>query len=542
MCLGSKKEGVFMEKKILLVVPPCFMSRALDFEIGFPVHLSTLGHVARGQGWSVEYLDMTLEEKDGADSFHELERCLEDGAIKLVGISNHTVRTSVTTRVVAERVKTLRPEVPVVVGGVNATFMWRELMDWCPAIDYVLRGYAQAGLRALLRLIDGSSSDAVPGLVRRRGGELLAESLSQVSPDDLNFPLPGGLDVERYLSWTKTYPLLTHTGCGFSCNFCTSVMPGPYQSKEVYRATDDIVAEMVKAVDMGFSRFFMSANTFTSRKDRALELCEAVRRAGLPDRGVTWVCMTRIELVDESLLRSMFEAGCVNIAFGVESTGSDQWNSLNKGRYSEQRVTKAFNLTKESGIGTSAYLMLGAPEQTEADVEATVDAVRELNPDYRVISFFQPFPGTPYWQNPEKYGLSDIAPLEEWNFHEAPLCRTRHFEKPELVNAATRLYLDRGGPSRLDPRKHAIKPIDDSWRTDASMPRQARAAFDLLDGYTAIDVVLEQVSASHQPRGRLIALYWLSAGLRDGSLQVVDPSRVNLHTGGTQVFQSAALK
>jgi len=516
-----------MNHKMLLVIPPCFINRAFDFEIGFPVHLAVLGHVARGEGWSVEFLDMTLEEKEGFDSFAELERRLDDKAVNLVGISNHTVRTSVTTRAVAELIKSVRPKMPIVVGGVNATFMWRELMEECPAIDYVLRGYAQPGLRALLRSLPTNSVESIPGLVERRGEEFHAQPMVSVTPDDLSFPLPSNLNVERYSEWTKTYPLLTHTGCGFSCNFCTSVMPGPYQNKEVHRPPDEVVAEMKRAVELGFDRFFMSANIFTSRRERCLELCDAIGRAGLPERA-TWVCMTRVELVDKELLEAMFAAKCINIAFGVETAGGDQWKSLNKGRYSEQTVHKAFRLTKEAGIGTTSYLMLGAPDQTPTDVEATIDVVRELNPDYRVISFFQPFPGTPYWSSPERFGLAEISPLEEWNFHEAPICRTRHFDKPALVDAAIRLYLDRGRNEKVAPSIHSLVQTNNACDVAMKMPVPAQQAYSLLDGVNTIADVLEKVTESHSARGRLIALYWLSAGLRDGSLEFTQPHRAGV--------------
>lgn len=59
------------------------MDRSIDFEVGFPVHLSALGNVAVREGWSVEFLDMMLEEKEGCDGFAELERRLGDGEVSL---------------------------------------------------------------------------------------------------------------------------------------------------------------------------------------------------------------------------------------------------------------------------------------------------------------------------------------------------------------------------------------------------------------------------------------------------------------------------
>lgn len=405
------------------------------------------------------------------------------------------------------------------VGGVNATFMWRELLKDCPPIDYVLRGYAQPGLRALLNNLSEKKDEPVPGLAAYRRGEYFSENITAITRDDLVFPLPGGIDVDRYLEWTKVYPLLTHTGCGFSCNFCTSVMPGPYQNKEVYREPEDIVAEMRTAVELGFERFFMSANIFTSKPTKCLELCNAIKEAKLQERA-SWVCMTRVELVNPDLLKAMRQAGCVNIAFGVESVGKSQWTSLNKGRYSDDTVYRAFDLTKEAGIETTSYLMLGAPDQSAEDIEETIDVVREINPDYRVISFFQPFPGTPYWESPERYGLEGIAPLAEWNFHEAPICSTKHMSKPELFDAAVRLYLDRGGTFKLKSATDVLENVGNSTEFDEEAPEAARRAFSSLNAGKSVSDVLEDVAEACGTRGRLIALYWLSSGLRDGSLKI----------------------
>jgi anaerobic magnesium-protoporphyrin IX monomethyl ester cyclase len=507
-------------RKVLLIVPPCFTGRELDFEIGFPVHLALLGRVAQQAGWDVDYLDMTLEEKEGHDSFNTLTLKLW-GELAVVGISNHTVRTSVTTKEVAERVKSARPDVKVVVGGVNSTFMWRELLEDCPAIDYILRGYAQPGLLQLLKCVEADAPVKAPGLATRVTGGFHAEPLATVTPADFAIPALDQLEVSRYLEWTQTYPILTHTGCGFSCNFCTSVMPGPYQNLEVHRASSDVVAEMKQAMDAGFERFFFSDNIFSSRRDRSLDLCAAMSDAGIQNRA-TWVCMTRVEFVDEELLHAMSSSGCINVAFGVETAGARGWADLRKGRFSEDTIQKAFRLTKAAGIGTTAYLMLGAPYQTMEDIDGTVELVRELNPDYRVVSFFQPFPGTPYWTDPQKYGLSDIAPLEKWNFHEGPICRTALLSKPDLLDAAIRLYLDRAParPQGIDVHRDALM-----LRVDASaiggLPDAVSDVFALCDGSMSISETLRLCHLRHGSRGRLIALYWLSSTLADETMAVV---------------------
>ena len=501
----------------LLVIPPCFVSRELDFEIGFPAHLLVLQRVVQESGWLCTVLDMTLEEKDGVDSYSVLDRYLEDGQLRWIGISNHTVRTSVTTRAVAEHVKQRRPDVLVLVGGVNATFMWRELLTGCHAIDLILRGYSQPSLRWLLQAMERGSCLRVPGVVARAGDGPVCEPMPPVSADDFAAPDLQGINARRYLSWTRTYPLLTHTGCQFSCNFCTSVMPGPYQNREVHRPAWDVIAEMQAALDTGFTSFSMTANVFTTHRERCLDLLRALCAAGIQEQA-TWSCMSRVEFVDAELLSTMRAAGCVNIAFGVEAVGKAQWRSLRKGRFSEDVIVRAFDSARAAGLTTSSFLILGAPTQTQEDIEATVAFIREVDPEYRVVNFFQPFPGTPYWSDPESHGLSEIAPLEEWNFHEAPICRTRHLDKDALLRAAVRLYLDRDPDLPLNPESDSLHlPVIEAAILDDAPDFVRETVAACASG--TIAGALRVLRERHGNREHLIALYWLSALLRRGVLQ-----------------------
>jgi anaerobic magnesium-protoporphyrin IX monomethyl ester cyclase len=495
------------------------MDRDADFEIGVPVHLALLGEAARSQGWAVEYLDMTLEEKDGCDSFGELAARLLDPVVAMVGVSNHTVRTSVTTRIVAERIHQIRPDVQVVVGGVNATFMWRELLEDCHAIDYVLRGYAQHGLRALLA---GAciGPECVPGLATRCAGQATAQPLAPIVARDFATPSLDGLPISRYLAWTRTYPLLTHTGCGFSCNFCTSVMPAPNRNHEVCRPVEDVLREMTLAVDYGFTRFFMSANTFTARREYCMKLCEAIRTADLVDR-MSWVCMTRVECVDDELLCAMRLAGCKSIGYGVETAGDKTWEDIAKGRFSRETICRAFAQTRDACVDTTAYVILGVPNQTRENIEDTLGLLRELDPVHRVVSFFQPFPGTPYWNDPEGFGISELEPLEEWNFHEAPVCRTAYFDKSQLMRAAIRAHLERGHRGVLDPSRDSLEMVADWHQQFPDAPVAARVAFEQLDGCTPIEQQLDSIVETYGCRGRLIALYWLAACARKGVVRIV---------------------
>ena len=125
--------------------------------------------------------------------------------------------------------------------------------------------------------------------------------------------------------------------------------------------------------------------------------------------------------------------------------------------------------------------MLGHPTQTEADIDATVSLVRRLNPDYRVVSFFQPFPGTPYWKNSDSYGLSEIEPLDRWHFHENPVCRTRHLSKKQLVNWAAKLALERPELESVDPGTDTLQLLSRSIIEHQDLPSVVKESLYMLE-------------------------------------------------------------
>jgi pyruvate-formate lyase-activating enzyme len=509
-----------MGNRVLLVVPPVFLDPKPDFEVGFPVSLAHLGRIASEEGWEVTYVDMALEAKDGLDGFARLAAALSDAQTRVVGVTSHTVRASSTTCAVAKFVKARRPDIEVVVGGVNATFAARPLLTNCPAIDVVLRGYAQPAWRTYLA--NGRADPAIPGVVTRETPTGPLTAPPPVLASEFRAPCIADLPAHRYLRWTSTYPILARMGCGFSCRFCTSVMPGPYQRKEVARPIPDVLDELCHATNLGFRRFAFSDNVFTSDPDYVTALCEAIRASGL-SRRAAWSCMTRVEAVSRPLLAQMRDAGCTDVAFGVEGAGPDQWRSLRKGRYSEDTIDSAFAATKAEGIASTAFLILGAPDQTPADVEETMRLIRRVRPDHRVVNFFQPFPGTQYWDDPERYGLADLAPTEQWAFSEGPICTTRYFDKAGLWRAAVRLQLECPHGDTLNPDAVVPVLVPGYKPAAAAVPRAVAAAVTWLDNRPTVAEWLERMADTFSLRDRLVGLYWLTQGVRDSVVRLVDP-------------------
>src|ERR1035437_8996865 len=146
------------------------------------------------------------------------------------GISLHWLPHAQGSLEIAKLVKKYHPSMPVIFGGLSATYYHRELIPY-ECVDFVMRDDSTE--KPLLMLMEeiksgGGSFSAVPNLTWKRSGEVFVNPLSRVPADldDIDIPdyryvarsvfkYRSLLDVLPYDGWLE-YPvsaLLTGRGC-----------------------------------------------------------------------------------------------------------------------------------------------------------------------------------------------------------------------------------------------------------------------------------------------------------------------------------------
>jgi len=61
---------------------------------------------------------------------------------------------------------------------------------------------------------------------------------------------------------------------------------------------------------------------------------------------------------------------------------------------SDETIRNAFRIVQNEGMKSYAFNMVGLPEETLADLRATIALNRQIMPDAMQVSIFQPYPGT----------------------------------------------------------------------------------------------------------------------------------------------------
>lgn len=424
--------------KVLLIDPPFY--RLIGFyNRWFPLGLVSVGTALRDAGHEVIVYDADYNENPSIignacltgyyrrylDSFHqpdnavwrEMRQTIESVRPDAVGVTMCTAYAASAFHV-AEISKAVNPACPVIAGGPHATVRAEEVLKICPAVDYVVRGEGEITARELIaaiapvcsvpvRAYEGTPCgvttsaplDALQGVSFRLGG-----SIRHNPPRDRIRDLDQLAPPDRALMMNRaTYSpedmglIMTSRGCPFSCTFCAT------DNKQVrYRSIEHILREIrqVKAA-YGTTHFTLKDDSFTVNKKRVAEFCDALVRENLR---IGWECNTRVDLVDEEMLRTMKRAGCNSVKVGVESGSQNVLERMNK-RITLDQVRAAARLFRKTGLHWTGYFLIGTPGETEEDIYKTLDFMYEVKPDFAAIGVYEPFPETVMFHEGIRCGL-----------------------------------------------------------------------------------------------------------------------------------------
>jgi len=200
---------------------------------------------------------------------------------------------------------------------------------------------------------------------------------------------------------TQEWPItvmLSALGCPFGCSYC-DVPPGRYQSRPPAHTVDEI-EECVKR--FGIREILFQDETFTINRERVLELCELILARGID---VSWSIRARPDLVDREVLRAMKKAGLSKINYGIESGDPEMLKKMK--RAIPLDVTRqAVRWTKEEGITTLGFFILGFPGETEEGLKKTIRFALDLDCDFIQVNKMVPQPPSKlYRQLVEETGI-----------------------------------------------------------------------------------------------------------------------------------------
>lgn len=257
--------------------------------------------------------------------------------------------------------------------------------------------------------------------------------------------------------------MLASRGCPHRCTFC-SLVTRPYRQ----RTPKDVVAEMefyknkfgVKSIQLYDDEFI----GMSPQQDEWIkEFCDELLRKKLD---LPWLVQGRCSpFIKLETLKRMKEAGCCWIWWGVES-GSQKVLDIIKKDIKVENVYRTFGLTREAGIKSLMFIMIGFPGETPDDIKLTIQLIEKIKPDDVAFHILSPWPGSELRGYLQSNNLLDNA--DDYYRYGTNMDVSHHTKEmtADEIRKYYRLLIFRFGHSRWHFIKFGLKSLGtvDGWK------------------------------------------------------------------------------
>ena len=399
----------YSEMKVTLVNPP-YPPAVHSHPPFIPLGLAYLGAVAEKEGHDITVIDCQAE-KLTYEAFRErIRRTPSD----VVGVTATTLLYKSAMKLIYIA-KQEHPQAITMLGGSHGTFWDTNALNEYPSLDIVVRKEGEITFIELLNKLQAEASlKNVLGITFRSKQDKIVRTEDRPFLKDLDslpFPAHNLLPLDALKRMGKVlFPLITSRGCVFWCDFCSTVRM--FGRGYRWRSPKNVVDEMQMIHDnYGTNQFTFYDDAFTVNRERAIKICKELHARKLD---LIWDCGTRVDMVDRELLKTMHDAGCIAVWLGVESGSEVILDAMNKGIKLEQ-TRQAYKTAHEVGLMTIANVVIGFPGETEQTAKATINFVKELNPDDVGFYVATPYPGTPMYEQVKKNGWLRVTDFDKYD-------------------------------------------------------------------------------------------------------------------------------
>ena len=396
--------------KVLFVNPPQTASKYKFMGvIAPPLGIAYMAGVLQENNIDVEILDASAEDMDFKDVEKELLKRKPD-LVALTALTPTIGRALETAQVVKETL----PDSIVVMGGYHPTFNFIETLE-DENVDIVIRGEGEYIMLNLVQALENQSSlHDVKGIVfeDENSKEIVVNPEAPLIQDldELPFPALNLLPMKKYRLLdmdTHMTTMITTRGCPMQCSFCSSAAMHGKKIRE--RSVENIVDEIeYLKTNYDIDTIAFMDDTFTLKKRKVMAICDEILKRNIE---IMWGCTSRVDTLDEKLLKKMKEAGCITIFIGVESADQQQLDNMCKNT-TIAKIENAFKIAHKLKIRTIASVALGMPGDTKEIMNKTVKFVHKLKPNYAIYSLATPYPGTRFYKEAFEKNLIKI---KDWS-------------------------------------------------------------------------------------------------------------------------------
>lgn len=357
-----------------------------------PLGLLYVSAFLRRAGFGVEVFDATFADPAG------LEARLEQEAGVLGIYTTLMTRQSVLRVTAAAKQRGWT----VVLGGPESANYPEEYLR--RGADVVVFGEGEETLVELLPALEHKGPHRLHGIAGAvftddSGTVVINPERPRISDiDDLPWPDRGQIDVRRYVDvWREHHGegsvnLITARGCPYKCRWCSHAVFGFTHRRRNHVDCADELEHILATYEP--DQVWYADDVFTIHHRWLFEYAKELKRR---DLHVPFETISRADrMMKEDVLATLADMGCKRIWIGSESGSQRILDAMERGVTVEQ-VQWATRAAQRHGIEVGMFLMWGYEGETLEDIAATVEHVKQANPDIFFTTVAYPIKNTNYF-------------------------------------------------------------------------------------------------------------------------------------------------
>jgi len=297
----------------------------------------------------------------------------------------------------ARVVKKYMPNIFVIMGGAHPTF-FPEVIEEEDVLDAICRGEGEGTFVELIEALSHNGEiAAIKNLWVRVDGQISKNELRPLVDLDILPHYDRAIYYEKYrdLKFNPTKKFMISRGCPYNCTYCfnrpmkeLSRGRGTYYRRKKISKVIEELKEVKETYGMKWVQF--QDDVFNGNKNYLYEFLDLYQR----EIRLGFLCLLRVDNVDEEMVRRFKEAGLVKVHIGIETGNTALRKEVLNRNMSNEKIIEVGRLLNKYGIRIYTFNMVGLPGETLEMALETIKINRRFKVEYASCSIMQPYPGT----------------------------------------------------------------------------------------------------------------------------------------------------
>jgi anaerobic magnesium-protoporphyrin IX monomethyl ester cyclase len=402
-----------------------FIYPNINTRYGFSPAIQMLSAVLKEKGHQTALIHINPENSMPFDKNTTLSRVAAYNA-DIIGLSATTFEYE-NSNTIAGWIKEADPTTLVILGGIHATIKPDDL--WTSNFDAFCVGEGELPMLELARRIDAHEPiESIPSFWFR---EIHRQNLVMPFIGNLN-TLPFHdfdiIDTEKLLAYRDNWLSISFSrGCPYNCAFCANpllkkVIKGNssyFRVRKVALVMEELLSLITKYPQIKVINF--DDDLLMIYHDWMNEFCESYREKIFDPHHIEFILNCRVDNLNEEIASKLSRSGCRELKIGVESGDENIRNQILNKKLNDSQIINAFDLTHKYNIRTTAYMIMGVPNETEQTMQKTFEFLGRIQPTLTRVAFLQPYEGTAIYDMCKRLNLIDSNKhVKNWH-EESPL-------------------------------------------------------------------------------------------------------------------------